>query len=148
MISRTRIFLLTLALLGAAATCPAPAQMVPRLVPYVRPATIASPCASEAGAGRSERRTLAYARGRWDETLAVFAGPGCAPEAALFTLRLGGTYDPVNGAPWNVAFRTMTTTVAGSAYLQEQCGASAWEPGVVHDVTGATCTLLATIAAP
>jgi len=120
--------------------------MVPRLVTYVRPETIVSPCAAGTD-GRSSRRTIAYGRDRWDETLVIFDGQGCAPDATLFTLRLGGGYDSASGAQ-AVAYRTVTPTANGSAYLQRQCGQYAWTPGVVQDLAGATCEGLASVPAP
>jgi hypothetical protein len=142
---RLQLAIATLALLTLAAGIPerAGAQMVPRLVSYPRNTIAVAACAFDPATALSNRRTIEYAHGTWRETLAVFGDRTCAPESALFTVSAGGRYEPAAPSPWNVAYRTITPTPIGTAYLQQQCGQYAWSAGVVQSISDERCGSLA-----
>jgi hypothetical protein len=147
MTARTALPALALALAAVAAGTPprASAQMVPRLVSYPRDGAVSTPCAADPQSPLSSRRTIAYAAGAWHETVVIYRDRACAPAAALFTMQAGGGYRSGASVPWIVAYRTVTPTPLGAAYLQQQCGQVAWSPGVMQIVSPQNCAALAAL---
>ena len=122
--------------------------MVPRLVSYARNGTVSTACTIDP-------RTLAF-EPALDRLRARHTGPRrcrstkigrCSPESTLFTLHAGGKYDAASGSPWNVAYRTVTPTALGAAYLQQQCASYPWGAGVAQNVTAGGCESLASARA-
>jgi hypothetical protein len=120
--------------------------MVPRLVSYARNGTVTTACTTNPQTSLSSRRAIVYDRGNWTETLAIFEDRSCSPESTMFTLRAGGKYDAASASPWNVAYRTITPTALGAAYLQQQCAQYPWDPGVAQNVQAGGCGSLASLA--
>ena len=58
-------------------------------------------------------------------------------------MRVGGDYDSTRNDPWTIAYRTITPTQLGAAYLQQQCGGYAWAAGVAQSVTADACGAVA-----
>jgi hypothetical protein len=138
---------LTLAALAIAAGIPqqASAQMVPRLVSYPRPATSVAACSVDPQTSLANRRSIAYARGSWNETIEIFKAPNCAPESKLFTVRTGGGYQAGGTLASAAAYRTVTPSPSGAAFLQQQCGQYAWSAGVPQNVSAASCGVVASL---
>jgi hypothetical protein len=122
---------------------PASAQMVPRMVSYPRTSTTVTPCTPDLQSPLFTRRTIHYDARSWIETTVTFAGADCSPESTLYALQIGGAYDAAQASHWTVAYRTITPTRIGAAYLQQQCGRYAWAAGVAQDVTADTCGAIA-----
>jgi hypothetical protein len=136
--------MLAVALLGLVAAVPqgSSAQMVPRLVSYPRVGTVVTPCAIDPQSSLSNRRTIQYGRNVWRETLAIFQDSDCSAASTLFTVRMGGTYTGATLAQ-AVAYRSVTPSPIGAAYLQQHCGQYAWSAGVMQNVTAESCGSLA-----
>jgi hypothetical protein len=135
---------LAFALIGLVAAVPADvsAQMVPRLVSHPRVATVMMPCSVDAQSSLSNRRTIQYGRTGWDETIAIFRDPNCSPGSTLFTIRMGSSYAGATPSQ-AVAYRSVTPSPIGAAYLQQHCGQYAWSAGVMQNVTAESCGSLA-----
>jgi hypothetical protein len=140
--------LLAVAFLGLVAAVPqvASAQMVPRLVSYPRAGTVVTPCSIDPQSSLSNRRTIQYDRSGWSETVAIFRDPNCSSASTLFTIRIGGSY--AGATPTQaVAYRSVTPSPIGAAYLQQHCGQYAWSAGVMQNVTAESCGSLAALPA-
>jgi hypothetical protein len=145
--TRTSMALLALLFLALTTGAPRPvsAQVVPRLVHYARNNTVVSACSVEAQTSLSSRRTIAYDRGNWTETIAIYSGNGCSPESNLYTVRAGGRYVADSASPWVVAYRTVTPTAIGAAYLQQQCSQYSWGAGVTQNLSSTGCESIASL---
>ncbi len=148
--TRLTLALFALAFLSsvAGAAQPASAQMVPRMVSYPRTSTTVTLCTPELRSSLSTRRTIHYDARSWSETTITFADANCSPESMLFALQTGGDYDVAQSSHWTVAYRTITPTPIGAAYLQQQCGRYAWAAGVAQDVSADACGAIALLRNP